>query len=120
MRQDARTSGFHVALLNPDQPNTARRGGGENAGIEILHRSHGDLFKPLGADAVLTESMRERSLNLFGSNAATISQPGNDHVFTQTHCVTGIAVRQPSISGFFPMGLAREIATRVSDPPYVD
>ena len=52
--------------------------------------------------------------DLVGSNAAPESYTGRDHGFVTTHCVTGIAARQPCMP---PTGSRRETAKRRIAPP---
>ncbi len=53
--------------------------------------------------------------DLVGSSAAPESYTGRDHGFVTTHCVTGIAARQPCMP---PTRSRREIARRRIAPPY--
>ena len=60
------------------------------------------------------ESLLHESHDLIGGNASPESDTRHDHGFVTTHCVTGMAARQPCMP---PTGSRRETARRRSMPP---
>ena len=114
MRQRAPACRFELTLRHQHEREAEFSRGCFDAALAALHHRGCDDAKCVRRISCARKRRGYGGLDVGRRRALSASDAGDDHGFTQIHCVTGIAGRQPVLP---PTGSARDTAMRISSPP---